>query len=90
MASLLLYMETSKAWVHLFLSHIFDSANPKNSLTFWSLMIGMCSLPALISPTLQEALFSLAAEQHTGGTLNWMVPEYLVVHKLTVTIRGDV
>ena len=79
-------METSKVWVHLFLSHLFDSANPKNTLDFWSLMIGMRFLPASVSPILQKHRLALAAKQHIA---NWMAPEFLEVDKFTVTIIGD-
>ena len=39
---------------------------------------------------LAEASFSLPAEQQTGGTLNWMSPEYLDVDKFTVSVAGEV
>jgi len=36
------------------------------------------------------ASFNLAVEQCTGGTLNWMAPEYLETKEFEVTTAGDV
>ena len=34
--------------------------------------------------------FSMTREQHPGGTLDWMAPEYLDTDELMMTTAGDV
>lgn len=34
--------------------------------------------------------FSITREQHPGGTLDWMAPEYLDTDQLTMTTAGDI
>ncbi|KAG6335518.1 hypothetical protein ID866_3572 [Astraeus odoratus] len=39
---------------------------------------------------LAKASFSLAKEEHAGGTLDWMPPEYLDSDQFSMTVEGDV
>lgn len=39
---------------------------------------------------LANASFSLAVEQHPGGTPDWMPPEYLDADQCVMTTAGDV